>query len=154
MGIIVASTAFLAGHAIPNTYSGEGANVSPDLTWNGASGDVKSYVVICDDPDAPGRTWVHWTVWNIPPSMTRLDKAVSSAVLQAAGAIQGITSAGVAGYRGPMPPPGSTHHYYFRVYALDTQLSIAATADRAQLDSAMSGHVLSQGQLVGTFRRW
>jgi len=153
MGITVTSTVFAAGKPIPVKYTGQGENISPDLVWSGAPASVKSYVLICDDPDASAGTWVHWTMWNIPPTSTGLAQGVASDATLPDGSVQGATSSGRRGYGGPMPPKGNAHHYYFRVYALDTMLSLASSANRAQLDAAMRGHVLSQGQLMGTYQR-
>jgi Raf kinase inhibitor-like YbhB/YbcL family protein len=153
MGITVTSAAFSPGQPIPVKFTGQGLNISPDLAWSGAPANVKSYVLVCDDPDAPGGTWVHWTIWNIPSSAARLSEGVTSDATLANGSIQGVTSSGRHGYGGPMPPKGNVHHYYFRMYALDTLLSLDASASRAQLDEAIRGHVLSQGQLMGTYQR-
>ena len=153
MGITITSSAFSAGKPIPTKFTGQGMNVSPNLAWSGAPASVKSFVLVCDDPDAPGGTWVHWTMWNIPPSTTTLSEGVTSEAILADGSLQGITSSGRSGYAGPMPPKGNAHHYYFRMYALDTLLNLDASASRAQLDSAMQGHVLAQGQLMGTYQR-
>lgn len=153
MGITVTSTAFSAGGPIPVKFTALGDNVSPDLAWRDAPATLKSYALICDDPDAPAGTWVHWTMWNIPPSTTSLPQGVPSDETLADGAVQGVTSSGHSGYEGPIPPRGNAHHYYFRVYALDTMLHLPPSATRAELDAAMRGHVLSQGQLMGTYQR-
>lgn len=153
MGITVTSTAFSAGKPIPVKFTGQGMNVSPDLAWSGAPAGLRSYALVCDDPDAPGGTWVHWTMWNIPPSTTSLLEGVTSDTTPTDGSVQGVTSSGHSGYNGPMPPKGNAHHYYFRVYALDIMLTIDESAPRSELDSAMQGHILSQGQLMGTYQR-
>ena len=152
MEITITSTAFSTGNPVPAKFTGQGMNISPDLAWSGAPAGLRSYALICDDPDAPSGTWVHWTIWNIPPSTTSLPEGVASDETLADGSIQGITSSGHSGYGGPMPPKGNAHHYYFRVYALDIMLAIDASAPRSELDSAMQGHVLSQGQLMGTYQ--
>jgi Raf kinase inhibitor-like YbhB/YbcL family protein len=153
MGITISSTAFSAGGPIPVKFTGQGEDVSPDLAWRDAPASLKSYALVCDDPDAPNGTWVHWTMWNIPPSTTSLPQGVPSDEALTDGAVQGTTSSGHSGYKGPMPPKGNAHHYYFRIYALDTVLSLPPSASRAELDTAMRGHVLSQGQLMGTYQR-
>ncbi len=153
MGITVTSTAFAAGKPIPVKYTGQGENISPDLSWRDTPDGVVSFALICDDPDAPAGTWVHWTMWNIPPTSTGLAQGVASDATLPDGSVQGVTSSGRHGYGGPMPPKGNAHHYYFRVYALDTMLSLPASANRAQLDAAIRGHILSQGQLMGTYQR-
>lgn len=153
MAMTVTSTAFSQGSPIPVAFTGQGTDVSPDLAWSGSPAATKSYVLICEDPDAPGGTWVHWTMWNIPASTSGLPSGVPRNAHLNDGSVQGITSFGGHGYGGPLPPKGPAHHYYFRVYALDTQLDLDASASREQLGAAMRGHVLSQGELMGTYRR-
>ena len=153
MGITVTSTAFTPGKPIPVKYTGQGENISPDLFWRDTPDGVVSFALICDDPDAPAGTWVHWTIWSIPATSRGLAQGVPANASLSDGSVQGITSAGTSGYHGPMPPRGNAHRYYFRIYALDTVLSLPASANRAQLDAAMKGHVLSQGQLMGTYQR-
>jgi hypothetical protein len=92
-------------------------------------------------------------MWNIPPSATSLPEGMTSDTTLADGSVQGVTSSGHSGYNGPMPPRGNAHHYYFRLYALDIMLTIDASAPRSELDGAMQGHVLSQGQLMGTYQQ-
>jgi Raf kinase inhibitor-like YbhB/YbcL family protein len=153
MGITVTSTAFTAGKPIPVKYTGQGENISPDLSWKDTPGGPVSFALVCEDPDASAGTWVHWTLWNIPAESTGLAQDVPTSTSLPDGSVQGVTSAGTSGYHGPMPPRGNAHRYYFRVYALDTMLSLPASANRVQLDAAMRGHVLSQGELMGTYQR-
>jgi len=153
MGITVTSTAFTAGKPIPVKYTGQGENISPDLSWKDTPNGVVSFALVCDDPDAPAGTWVHWTMWNIPAESTGLAQDVPTSTSLPDGSVQGVTSAGTSGYHGPMPPRGNAHRYYFRLYVLDTMLSLPASANRVQLDAAMRGHILSQGQLMGTYQR-
>jgi hypothetical protein len=143
----------MPGKPIPVKYTGQGENISPDLFWRDTPDGVVSFALICDDPDAPAGTWVHWTIWSIPATSRGLAQGVPANASLSDGSVQGITSAGTSGYHGPMPPRGNAHRYYFRIYALDTVLSLPASANRAQLDAAMKGHVLSQGQLMGTYQR-
>lgn len=153
MGLTVTSTAFSAGGTIPVRYTGQGANVSPDLAWSDVRDGTASFALVCDDPDAPSGTWVHWTMWNIPAAARGLPAAVPPSETLPDGAVQGVTSFGDHGYGGPLPPPGNAHRYYFRVYALNTMLSLPSSARRAELDQAMKGHILAQGQLMGTYQR-
>jgi len=153
MGITVTSTAFTPGKPIPVKYTGQGEDISPDLFWRDTPSGVVSFALVCDDPDAPAGTWVHWTMWNIPAASTGLAQDVPTNVSLPDDSVQGVTSAGTSGYHGPMPPHGNAHRYYFRIYALDTMLSLPTSANRTQLDAAMRGHVLSQGQLMGTYQR-
>lgn len=153
MQLTVTSSSFVAGAVIPVRFSGEGADVSPALAWSGAPMGARSYAVICDDPDAPRGTFVHWLLWNIPAETNALREHVASLATLPDGSRQGTGDFGRVGYGGPLPPHGSTHRYYFRVYALDTMLTLAPGARRAQLDAAMEGHILAQGELMGTFTR-
>jgi hypothetical protein len=159
------SSAFASGAAIPAKYTGEGADVSPPLTWSGLPAGTKTLAIICDDPDAPsprrpaGEPWVHWVIFNVPATATGLGEGIPRGVeVQApAGARQGRNSwsADNIGYRGPMPPPGSgTHRYIFKLYALDTPLAIdPSKADKKTVLAAMKGHILAEQQLMGTYER-
>jgi Raf kinase inhibitor-like YbhB/YbcL family protein len=153
MGITMTSTAFMPDKPIPVKYTGQGENISPDLSWRDTPDGIASFALVCDDPDAPAGTWVHWTIWNMPATSTGLAQGVSTNASLPDGSVQGVTSRDTSGYHGPMPPHGNAHRYYFRIYALDTVLSLPASANRTQLDAAMRGHVLSQGQLMGTYQR-
>ena len=153
MGITLTSAAFTPDKPIPVKYTGQGENVSPNLSWKDTPDGLVSFALICDDPDAPAGTWVHWTMWNIPATSTGLAQGVPTNASLPDGSVHGATGAGTSGYHGPMPPRGNTHRYYFRIYALDTMLSLPTSANRAQLDAAMRGHVLSQGQLMGTYQQ-
>lgn len=147
MALTVSTTAFAPGETIPLQHTCSGADQSPPITWTGAPPDTTSFAVVVDDPDAPGGTWVHWTTWNLPATTTGL----------AAGAalgVQGVTSWGSTGWKGPCPPKGSgAHRYFFRVYALDKVLPLTASATRTELDRAMAGHILAQGEVMGKFWR-
>lgn len=160
------STAFDYDAAILEKYTGVGEDISPPLAWSNAPKDTKAFALICDDPDAPSRAkprregpWVHWVIYNIPSDTTELPASVPREAEpdRPAGAVQGRNDFGTdnIGYRGPMPPPGSgPHRYFFKIYALDKQLDLAAAdANKKSLLAAMQGHILAQGQLVGTFER-
>jgi len=152
MAISLTSSAFAEGKTIPTKYSSEGDDISPPLAWSGVPKEAKSLVLICDDPDAPMGTWVHWVIYNLPPTTASLAEAVAPAKTRGDGSMQGYNSAGKVGYQGPMPPSG-THRYFFRLYALDKMLELKPGATRAELDGAMKGHILAQGQLMGTYTR-
>lgn len=137
---------------IPAKYTADGEDISPPLSWEGLPGETKSVAIIADDPDAPRGTWVHWLVWNLPPDVTHLDEGVPADEELPRGGVQGTTDFGTVGYGGPAPP-GGTHRYFFRVYALDTVLALPASATRPELEQAMEGHILAQGQLMGTYSR-
>ncbi len=147
--ITVTSSAFAAGERIPTEYTGEGEDVSPPLLWTGAPDGTVEFALICDDPDAPGpEPWVHWVLYGIPATTDSLAEGSTDIGLE------GKTSWGTTGYGGPMPPPGhGTHHYHFRLYALDQPLELRAGATKSEVLSAMEGHVLARGELIGTYER-
>jgi Raf kinase inhibitor-like YbhB/YbcL family protein len=148
----ITSTAFTQGESIPAEYTADGANVSPPLNWGKAPAGTRSFALICDDPDAPMGTWVHWVVWNLPPDSTGLPKAVPHGAGITGGGMQGNNSGGKDGYMGPAPPSG-THRYFFKLYALDAELSLAAGSTKADLLKAMEGHIIGSGELMGTYSR-
>ena len=153
------SPAFASNQRIPTRYTGEGANVSPSLKWEGAPSGAKSFALICDDPDAmsvAGKVWDHWLIWNIPATVTELPENVAKTetVAALAGAKQGLNSRPQLGYNGPMPPPGrGLHHYHFKLYALDAMLNLQAKATKPQLEAEMKGHVLAEAELIGIYER-
>jgi Raf kinase inhibitor-like YbhB/YbcL family protein len=153
MAFTVTTTAFAAGAAIPQPCTCQGADTSPALEWSGAPEHTASFAVIMDDPDAPGGTWVHWVMWNVPEAAHGLPAAEPKREQLDDGTKQGRNSFRKIGYNGPCPPGGQTHRYFFRVYALDGKLELASGASRAQLDEAMKGHVLAQAEYMGTFHR-
>lgn len=141
---------------IPELFTCDGANVSPALNWSGISPNAKSLVLIVDDPDAPDpaapkMTWVHWLLYNIPATATQLPKAVSTAALPK-GTLQGKNDWKHIGYGGSCPPIGR-HRYFYKLYALDIVLPDLHEPDKAQLEHAMSGHVIEQTELIGTYQR-
>jgi hypothetical protein len=149
----ISSEAFKDGGYISSKHTGEGQDVSPPLKWSGAPGTTKSFALICDDPDAPRRTWVHWIIYNIPANATGLTEAVPKKERLPDGSIQGITDFGRAGYGGPMPPPGPAHRYFFKLYALDSMPELRPKATKSELLKAMEGHVLAEAQLIGLYKR-
>lgn len=148
----VTSPAFEDGAKIPAKYTADGANVSPPLNWQEIPEGAQSIVIIADDPDAPMGTWVHWLIWNIPAGEAGIRENVPSAEALANGAVQGTTSFNRVGYGGPAPPSG-THRYYFKVYAIDKQLDLAPEARKADVEKAMQGHILAQGQMMGRYSK-
>jgi Raf kinase inhibitor-like YbhB/YbcL family protein len=148
MAIDVRSTAFEEGGAIPPQYTCDGLDVSPPLQWSSIPEGTRSLALIVDDPDAPSGTFVHWAIYNLPPDTRRLPEDVPNRETLPSGAVQGVNGAGTVGYSGPCPPSG-THRYFFKVYALDTELDPGAE----DLLRAMEGHVLAEGRLMGTYRR-
>ena len=151
------SSAFQHNQRIPAKFTGEGADVSPSLKWEGAPSGVKSFALICDDPDAmsvAGKVWDHWLIWNIPATATELPENVEKKETVLGEAKQGMNGWPRLGYNGPMPPPGhGVHHYHFKLYALDTVLSLSAKAVKKQLLDAIKGHVLAEAELIGTYER-
>lgn len=152
MAIDVMSTAFEEGDAIPPLYTCAGLDVSPPLQWSSEPDGTQSLALITEDLDAPSGTFVHWVIYNLPPDTRRLPQDVPNRQTLPSGAVQGVNGAGTVGYMGPCPPSG-THRYVFRVYALDTQLDLGGSVTKEDLVSAMEGHVLAEGHLMGTYRR-
>src|SRR5215831_16591109 len=118
------STAFTEDGNIPKQHTGDGKDISPELHWSGAPTGTKSFALICDDPDAPRGTWVHWVVFNLPPAKTVLPEGVPTTGKLASGAVQGKNDFGKLGYGGPSPPKGKPHRYFFKIYALDAVLDL------------------------------
>jgi Raf kinase inhibitor-like YbhB/YbcL family protein len=152
MEIKVKSTAFEEGGKIPKQYTCDGSDVSPPLAWSAIPEGTKSIALICDDPDAPMGTWVHWVLFNLPPDVKELPENVPARKNLENGAIHGINDFRNLGYGGPCPPSG-THRYYFKVYALDMQINLKAGITKGKLLKAMKGHILAEGQLMGKYTR-
>ena len=152
MAILVESPAFAEGAQIPRRYTCDGEDISPPLSWSGVPEGTKSLALICDDPDAPGKTWVHWVLFNLPPRTTELPEGVPARAAISGGGAQGINDFRKIGYGGPCPPSG-THRYVFKLYALDAEIALATGATRADLDRAMKGRVLAEGALTGKYSR-
>ena len=142
----IASSAFQEAASIPSKFTCDGPDASPPLRISDVPSGAKSLVLIVDDPDAPGGLFTHWIVWNIPP------QTVSIAEGSSPKAVQGTNDFGKSGYGGPCPPAG-THRYYFRIFALDRELDLPFGARRAQIDAAIKGHVIAQGELMGRYSR-
>lgn len=160
MSIELRSQGFLPGSEIPQKYTEDGKDLSPPLHWNKAPADTKEFALICDDPDAPSaEPWVHWVLYRIPANVNQLPEGLPAAaeLESPPGARQGLNSwksGQTVGYRGPAPPKGhGTHHYHFRLYALDAPLQLDAKTDKKTLLKAIKGHILAEGELIGTYRR-
>jgi Raf kinase inhibitor-like YbhB/YbcL family protein len=151
MNFQIASPAFSDGAPIPRKYTADGEQLSPELAWDGAPRETKSYALVMHDPDAPSGDFTHWLLWDIPASDTSLAEGTGST---SAGA-KGNNSRGDVGYLGPSPPPGSKpHRYHFELYALDTdRLELDRGADRSQVEAAVKKHVLAGARLTGTYAR-
>lgn len=150
--IKVRSAAFQEGGLIPKQYTCDGANISPPLAWEGTPEKAKTLALVADDPDAPAKTWVHWVVFNLPVTTKGLPENVPLRESVAGGGVQGTNDFPKVGYGGPCPPNG-THRYFFKLYALDTELTIGAQTTKEQLLKAMEGHIIAEGQLMGRYSR-
>lgn len=156
MALRIHSPAFANGGKIPSKYSCEGDDIAPPLAWDGIPADTRSLVLIVDDPDAPDpaaprMTWVHWVLYNLPPDSSGLPEAATTADLSA-GTEEGINDWKRTGYGGPCPPVGR-HRYFHKLYALDTVLEGLNKPTKAQVESAMKGHVLAQAELLGSYQK-
>jgi Raf kinase inhibitor-like YbhB/YbcL family protein len=142
--LTIKSPAFKHNELIPSTYTCDGSNISPALSIEDMPANTRSLAIVMDDPDAPKGTFDHWVMWNIHPSSTIAENSTPGT--------QGRNGKGENKYTGPCPPSG-THHYHFKVYALDTELSLTAGADKKALEKAMEGHIVAQGELIGKYKR-
>ncbi|MCX7880602.1 MAG: YbhB/YbcL family Raf kinase inhibitor-like protein [Ignavibacteria bacterium] len=152
MQIKISSTAFEHEGFIPAKYTCDGENISPPLKWSNPPEGTKSFVIINDDPDAPVGTWVHWVIYNIPPTTTSLPENIKPIPKLPDGTLQGKNSWGKIGYGGPCPPSG-IHRYFFKIYALNTILEIGSGATKEQVLKAMQGHILAEGSFFGKYKR-
>jgi Raf kinase inhibitor-like YbhB/YbcL family protein len=154
--IRLTSPAFAEGQMIPREYTCDGEDRSPPVEWSGVPSQARSLALTCDDPDAPAGTWSHWVAYNLPPEVASLPEALAASnpvrLESGAEARQGKNDFGKIGYGGPCPPSG-THRYIFRLYALDTRLEPLAGATRGTLLTALKGHVLAEGRLMGKYQR-
>lgn len=152
MSISLRSTSFENGGMIPSKHAYDRENISPAIYWGNLPSGTKSIALICEDPDAPVGNWVHWVIFNIPPSKSGLEENVPKKERLDDGSIQGRNDYGKIGYDGPCPPSG-THRYFFKVFALDTTLSLAPGCSKSQLVREMKNHILDEGEIFGLYRR-
>jgi Raf kinase inhibitor-like YbhB/YbcL family protein len=143
--LTIKSPAFQPNSQIPKKYTCDSEGTNPPITIEGAPKESKSLTLIMDDPDAPNGTFDHWVVWNIPPSTTKIAE-------HSVPGMEGLNGARKPGYTGPCPPSG-THRYFFKVYALDTELKLAAKTTKRDLVKAMQNHILGKGELIGLYHR-
>lgn len=148
----IKSTAFENEGMIPDKYTGEGANIAPPLQWHNPPDGTKSFVLICDDPDAPMGTWVHWVVYDIPASISKLPEGTPPEKKLTNSGKQGTNDFHKIGYGGPCPPSG-THRYFFKLYALDSFTDLDPGATKEQLFRVMRGHILAEAHLMGKYNR-
>jgi Raf kinase inhibitor-like YbhB/YbcL family protein len=156
MSFMLSSSDFVHDGAIPKRFTCQGADVSPELQWSGAPENTRSFALIVDDPDAPDpaapkMVYVHWVLYNLPASLKVLGQAIEEDALPH-GTLQGLNDWKRTGYGGPCPPIGR-HRYFFKLYALDTMLPDAGRPTKAQLEQIMSGHVLAEAVLMGTYEK-
>lgn len=151
MEIKVTSTAFEERGMIPKKYTCDGIDASPPLAWTSVPEGTRSLALICYDADVPYRTWIHWIIFNIPADVKGLSEKIPSQKRLPNGARQGRNDFSEIGYGGPCPP-GSTHRYYFKLYALDQEINLESGATRGQLLKAMEGHILAKGELMGKYK--
>lgn len=142
----ISSPAFGHNQTIPSLYTCDGKNINPPLEFKNIPESAVSLALICDDPDAPGGTWVHWTVWNILPDTTTVSEN------SAPDGIEGTTSWNRTGYGGPCPPSG-THRYFFKLYALNKFLGLSPLSKKEDLETAMAGSIIGQAELIGLYQR-
>lgn len=153
MSFVLQSPQLEAGELIPRRFTCDGVDRSPALRWAQPPAGVKSFSLVVEDPDAPGGTFIHWIIYNLPGETRELPENVPQDRELATGARQGRNGFGKIGYGGPCPPPGPAHRYYFRLFALDANLNLPAGASRSELDRAMQKHVLAQAELMGKYKR-
>jgi len=153
MAFEMRSGAFSEGAGMPSRFTCDGKDVSPALSWAGVPAGTKSFALICDDPDAPMGTWVHWVIFNISPKKTGLPQGVPAVRELNDGTRQGVNSFRRIGYGGPCPPRGPAHRYFFKLYALDRILDLKPGVTRQDLLRAMKGHILGDTKLMGRYRR-
>ncbi|MEP0870945.1 YbhB/YbcL family Raf kinase inhibitor-like protein [Trichocoleus desertorum AS-A10] len=146
------SSAFEADSLIPSQYTCDGANISPPLSWDAPPAETESLALIVDDPDAPVGIFVHWVVYDLPPETLHLPEGIAPQATLLKGGTHGKNDFGNLGYGGPCPPNG-THHYVFKLYALDRALSLQSGATKAQLEAAMNGHILAAAELVARYAK-
>lgn len=149
----ISSPAFKDGEPIPKIYTADGSNISPPLLFTNVPKHAKKLVLICDDPDAPGGTFVHWVIYDLLGNSESIPEGLSTRRDLSDGSRQGVNSFGGVGYNGPSPPPGKTHHYFFKLYAVDGRLHLKAKATADQVLCTMQGHILAEAKLMGTYSR-
>jgi Raf kinase inhibitor-like YbhB/YbcL family protein len=147
------SSVFQNNQDIPKKYTCDGADLSPPLVWNNPPNGAKAFAIISDDPDAPGGTWIHWVIYDLPADARELAEAVPTQESLPDGAKQGVNDFKKAGYGGPCPPRGPAHRYFFKLYALDQPTNLKPRATKQQVLAAMKGHIVGEAQLIGKYKR-
>jgi len=152
MNLDIKSTAFGEGDSIPKQYTCDGADISPQLSWSQPPEGTGSMVLICDDPDAPMGTWVHWVLYGLSPDTLEISEGIPDDKEVLGGAKHGVNDFRKYGYGGPCAP-GGTHRYFFKLYAVDTEVNLDPGATKDEVLDAIKGHVLAEGQLMGRYSR-
>jgi Raf kinase inhibitor-like YbhB/YbcL family protein len=153
MTFTLRSSDFANGGEIPRRFTCDGEDRSPTLEWSDAPAGTKSFALIADDPDAPAGTWVHWVIFNIPGGVHSLTGGVEQKEQLADGTRQGRNDFRKTGYNGPCPPPGKPHRYFFKLYALSTDLALAPGATKSEVERAVEGHTLGRAEWMGRYKR-
>jgi len=153
MALELQSSAFSAGAEIPVKYTCDGADVSPSLRWTDPPPSTNSFALVTDDPDAPAGTWVHWVLYGLPATIRELSEGVPVKDTVAGVGTQGVNDFRKVGYSGPCPPRGPAHRYFFKLYAVDTELALQPRKSKAEVLKAIEGHVLGQAELMGRYQR-
>jgi Raf kinase inhibitor-like YbhB/YbcL family protein len=153
MALEIQSPAISPGGEIPVKYTCDGPDISPPLRWTDPPVGTKGFALISDDPDAPGGTWVHWVLYGIPPTLRQLSEGLPAKDTVADIGRQGVNDFRRVGYGGPCPPRGPAHRYFFKLYALDVQITLPPRKTKAELLKAIEGHVLGQAELLGRYQR-
>ena len=147
------SSAFRSGADIPRKHTCDADDVSPQFSWSNVPSGTKAFALIADDPDAPGGTWVHWVIYDLPAATHELGEGMNKNETLANGGKQGVNDFRKVGYGGPCPPPGKPHRYFFKLYALDAATNLKPRATKQQLLAAMKGHILGEAELIGRYKR-
>jgi len=153
MAFGISSPSFQNGKDIPKKFTCDGEDVSPALSWTDPPQGSKSFTLIADDPDAPRGTWTHWVLYDLPAPTTNLPEGVPKTGELTAGGRQGTNDFPKIGYGGPCPPPGKPHRYFFKLYALDSQLNLKAGTSKQEVEHAMQNHILGRTELMGKYGR-
>lgn len=151
--VLTLSSPNLQDGRVPKQFTCDGADESPSISWTAPPAGTKSLALTVLDPDAPGETFTHWVIFNLPPNTAGLPEGVPKQGQLASGARQGKTDFGKVGYGGPCPPPGKPHHYVFTLYALDTEIDVPAGAPRSHVEPAMKGHIIGHGEVTAQYSR-
>ena len=154
MAFVLKSSTIKQGQPIPIQHTGDGDNFSPELSWTGTPAGTKEFALLCDDPDAPGKTFTHWTIYRIPHTTVNLkERILDLKNLPGSTMRQGLNDFGTVGYRGPRPPAGPSHRYYFKLYALSGSLDLEGAVPPHHVARALHGLVIAEAQLMGTYQR-